>query len=50
MKPSKRVCDWTKIEYDCTLSYMAHQIGIKLWQAMVMMKYAKKKNKEVRGA
>jgi len=28
------------LNYDCTLAFFAKQIGIKLWQAMAMMKYA----------
>jgi len=30
-----------ELEYNCTLIYFANQIGIHLWQAMEMMKYAK---------
>ena len=32
------------IDYNCTLVKMADQIGIQLWQAMEMMKYATMKN------
>ena len=31
------------LNYNCTLSRFAEQIGIKLWQAMCMMKYAEHK-------
>ena len=31
------------LNYNCTLAKISEQIGIKLWQAMVMMKYAKAK-------
>lgn len=32
-----------KIDYDCTVAKMAEQLGIPLWTAMEMMKYAKKR-------
>lgn len=28
------------LNYDCSLAFFAKQVGIKLWQAMAMMKYA----------
>jgi len=33
-----------KLKYKCTLTKMASQIGIQLWQAMEMMKYCSYKN------
>ncbi len=33
--------DSVDINYNCTLAKMAEQVGIKLWQAMVMMKYSR---------
>ena len=31
------------LDFNCTLAKMCEQVGIKLWQGMVMMKYAKSK-------
>ena len=36
-----------KLDYNCTLTKFAKQLGIKLWQAMQIMKYAEQK-KELR--
>jgi hypothetical protein len=34
------------LNYKCTLAKFAEQIGIKLWQAMCMMKYAEHLSKQ----
>jgi hypothetical protein len=42
-KPTEPTC--VDLNYNCTLAYFAEQIGIKLWQAMSLMKYAEIKYK-----
>jgi hypothetical protein len=42
-KPTEPTC--VDLNYNCTLAYFAEQIGIKLWQAMSLMKYAEIKDK-----
>jgi len=44
----KPTTDWTSLNYNATLGHFAQQLGIKLWQAMAMMKYAELKDKRDR--
>lgn len=39
-----RNMDIKELDYNATLPHFAHQIRIKVWQAMAMMKYAESKS------